>query len=477
MTPSIELQPSDPEIPHDCTKEDANHLSNISDDENGDEIDATGDIAKRFLPAYKKSDAAKTFPEKLMNLMRYVEKKNKIDKQFCVAWLPEGKTFVIYNTKEFSNNVVPKFFKASKFCSFTRKLYRWGFRQLNRGIGPDEPIIFGNEYFQRDNAGLMVNMRSITAAAIRKRESELLRRMLATKKRAMISLDATSNASYQNNKHLNPLLNNTSFPEPYALFVKRQQDASLASAVTAMSSRPRFGGGGYSTDVGRLDNHSLQMMYQSLTNKSAGSGDRGMAPILNEDVSRIMNNTSNYTNFHGSSDSSHDQEFNAMPSMQISNSSSQHSATMGRGPTSNYMSQMNGQNGSVTNGSNIGNGRMSNMNTLMNSVNGNFNLNNNGYSGSLNNNMFPSDTMYGNGSGNGSNDCFNLLQQYTNCGSNGDGGKRNFHSNGANHENNNYGNYTYVARSMNINQHLFDTAPTQGTTGELDESSFFGGHF
>jgi HSF-type DNA-binding len=90
---------------------------------------------------------------------------------FCVAWLPDGKSFVIRNTDEFTRTVLPHYFKATKFSSYTRKLYRWGFRQVNRGIGPDDPIIFGNEYFQRDNAELMTKMRSITAAGTRKAAS------------------------------------------------------------------------------------------------------------------------------------------------------------------------------------------------------------------------------------------------------------------------------------------------------------------
>lgn len=40
---------------------------------------------------------------------------------YCVSWLPDGKAFVICDVKEFTKNVVPKFFKASKFSSFTRK--------------------------------------------------------------------------------------------------------------------------------------------------------------------------------------------------------------------------------------------------------------------------------------------------------------------------------------------------------------------
>jgi hypothetical protein len=61
-------------------------------------------------------------------------------------------------------------------------VYRWGFRQVNRGIGPDDPIIFGNEYFQRDDAGLMAKMRSTTAASTRKQEEDNLQTMLAQKR-------------------------------------------------------------------------------------------------------------------------------------------------------------------------------------------------------------------------------------------------------------------------------------------------------
>lgn len=104
-----------------------------------------------------------------MNLMRFADEQK--EENYCVAWLEDGKSFVIRNPDEFTRKVLPNFFKATKFSSFTRKLYRWGFRQVNRGIGPDDPIIFGNEFFQRDNAELMAKMRSVTAASTRKAEA------------------------------------------------------------------------------------------------------------------------------------------------------------------------------------------------------------------------------------------------------------------------------------------------------------------
>jgi len=130
------------------------------------------DKAPRYIPEHKKPDAALTFPEKMMNLMRYAVDQNQ--EGFCVAWLPDGKSFVIRNPDTFTRQVLPKFFKATKFSSFTRKLYRWGFRQVNRGIGPDDPIIFGNDNFQRDSAQDMTQMRSITAASSRKAEAQTI---------------------------------------------------------------------------------------------------------------------------------------------------------------------------------------------------------------------------------------------------------------------------------------------------------------
>jgi len=99
--------------------------------------------------------------------MQYAETKGD---DFCVTWLPDGKSFIIRDMDTFTKEVVPKYFKATKFSSFTRKLYRWGFRQINRGIGHDDPVIFGNEYFQKDHPELMTKMKSTTAAATRKAE-------------------------------------------------------------------------------------------------------------------------------------------------------------------------------------------------------------------------------------------------------------------------------------------------------------------
>ena len=85
-----------------------------------------------------------------------------------------------FSPDEFTKTVLPRYFKATKFSSFTRKLYRWGFRQVNRGIGPEDPIVFGNEFFQRDAEELMTQMKSVTAASSKKNDKEAHLRTLQT---------------------------------------------------------------------------------------------------------------------------------------------------------------------------------------------------------------------------------------------------------------------------------------------------------
>ena len=282
----------------------------------------------------------------------------------------------------------------------------------------------------------MVNMRSITAASIRKRESDLLRHMLASKKRAMMSLDGPSNMAMQDMK-----LNNMMTPFDY-----KQQNVSN-TPTNALTPQHRLAGeGGFCTDFSNMNNHQLRMMYQSLTNKG-GSVDSGVGPILSDAMSQL-NSSSAYSNNFDSNSSSHTQDYNA------------------------FMSSMNGQNGGnglcETNNNSLGNGRMESLgnNNRMNNMANNFN----GYNGGLNNNASFSEPIYGNGSTNnrGSNS-YNFPQQFNNGGQGGDmssmKGFFNKQSFAANHDTGNYS----MPMKMNLNQQLFSISTSSGTTGGSDD--------
>jgi len=63
--------------------------------------------------------SAKTFPEKLMQAMMMVADDD------VVAWLPDGKSFVVVDPDRICAEVLAKVFKESKYPSFVRKLHRY----------------------------------------------------------------------------------------------------------------------------------------------------------------------------------------------------------------------------------------------------------------------------------------------------------------------------------------------------------------
>ena len=89
----------------------------------------------------------------------------------CISWTHDGHAFVIRNRNKFVEGPLKNFFREAKFSSFTRKLYRWGFRQICIPKGHNKKernMIFGHEHFQRADTSLMANMRSVTAAGTRR---------------------------------------------------------------------------------------------------------------------------------------------------------------------------------------------------------------------------------------------------------------------------------------------------------------------
>lgn len=108
-----------------------------------------------------------------MLMLTYVDSENTMKGKHidCISWTPDASGFIIRDRNELVEKLLPLFFREGKFSSFTRKLYRWGFRQICIPKGQkkkDRDLIFGHEHFKRDNKALITNMRSLTAAGTRR---------------------------------------------------------------------------------------------------------------------------------------------------------------------------------------------------------------------------------------------------------------------------------------------------------------------
>lgn len=92
---------------------------------------------------------AQTFPEKLMLAM------SEYAKEDAVAWLPDGKSFVVVSPDIFCDTVLARAFKETKYASFVRKLHRWNFVRLTSGTGTD---CFCHPLFQRSRKDMVAKM-------------------------------------------------------------------------------------------------------------------------------------------------------------------------------------------------------------------------------------------------------------------------------------------------------------------------------
>lgn len=109
-----------------------------------------------------------------MLLLYFVEatctKQGKNPDEACLSWSQDGKALIIKDQDELMRSVIPHVLHSKgSFTSFTRKLYRWGFRQkdvkCSRGrlASAATVKIFFHQFFQRGDKALMSKMRSTTA--------------------------------------------------------------------------------------------------------------------------------------------------------------------------------------------------------------------------------------------------------------------------------------------------------------------------
>jgi heat shock transcription factor 1 len=77
-----------------------------------------------------------------------------------VSWNDDGKSFSVKNVKEFSEQVLPMYFKHSNFASFVRQLNMYNFHKVR-----EEENVFYHSLFQRDKQELMKDITRKTSEA------------------------------------------------------------------------------------------------------------------------------------------------------------------------------------------------------------------------------------------------------------------------------------------------------------------------
>jgi len=123
---------------------------------------------------YDREHVVGAFPLKLQTLLRFMATNGM---EHIIGWLPHGRSFAIFNPKEFEKIVMKRFFDQSKFSSFIRQLHLYNFKCVPTG-GPDAGSYY-HEMFLRGKPFLATKMgrTRIKGAKVRKpsREPNLYR--------------------------------------------------------------------------------------------------------------------------------------------------------------------------------------------------------------------------------------------------------------------------------------------------------------
>lgn len=105
-------------------------LHDSDSNNNGGPDESLGSIMQRFGKVKKRGGVAIPFPMKLHDLLENAGKNGLSD---IISWCPHGRCFVVHNSREFVQSVMPKWFRQTKLTSFQRQLNLYGFCRLTRG--------------------------------------------------------------------------------------------------------------------------------------------------------------------------------------------------------------------------------------------------------------------------------------------------------------------------------------------------------
>ena len=96
-------------------------------------------------PVVSKGGVTVPFPTKLHNMLDHIDE-HESELSSIVSWQPHGRCFLVKDIKQFTKDVLPRFFEQKKYPSFQRQLNLYGFNRLTKG--PDKGSYY-HELFLR----------------------------------------------------------------------------------------------------------------------------------------------------------------------------------------------------------------------------------------------------------------------------------------------------------------------------------------
>jgi len=108
------------------------------------ELAESQEAAKVMIRSIAKGGVATPFPYKLHIMLEAMDvqaAKGDIMGKSIVGWQPHGRAFKVHIVELFVEQIMPHFFKQSKYASFQRQLNLYGFNRIT-ACGPDKGAVY-----------------------------------------------------------------------------------------------------------------------------------------------------------------------------------------------------------------------------------------------------------------------------------------------------------------------------------------------
>jgi len=100
-------------------------------------------------------------------LHRMLEGTEHDSQSHIVGWKPHGRAFCVFDSEEFVQQVMPKYFRQSKISSFQRQLNLYGFTRLN-AMGRDKGAYYHELFLRgRPNLALRIQRTRVKGTGVR----------------------------------------------------------------------------------------------------------------------------------------------------------------------------------------------------------------------------------------------------------------------------------------------------------------------
>lgn len=117
----------------------------------------SSEVTKRSNTAFRKPTGIPAqFPRLLFSMLAHADKDGYAN---IASWQPHGKSFMIHNRTKFVEEVMPNYFKQTRFASFQRQMNLYGFQRIERK-GHDHKSYY-HERFRKTDPDLLSTIQRV----------------------------------------------------------------------------------------------------------------------------------------------------------------------------------------------------------------------------------------------------------------------------------------------------------------------------